>query len=272
MFRRINIRIVRRDVDDMQQQARALEMPKELVTQPRALGRAFDQAGNISHDEAAVVIHAHHAKLRMQCRERIVRDLRPCGGDGADQTRFSGVWHTEQADVGEHFEFKLQLLALAEFARCRLARRAIGARLEVEIAEAAFAAFGEQRFGAGRGEIGDDVAAVRVTKHGADRHAQHNVLGAAAVAIRTAAAFAVARLMRAREAVLDQRVQVLVRQCPHAAAAPTITAIGSAARHVLFAPKAHRAFTAVTGDDFDSCFVDEFHTCRYRDRAVIADS
>ena len=53
---RIGLGIERRDVDDVQQQARALQMAQELVAESRAFGRAFDQPGNVGDDEAAVLV------------------------------------------------------------------------------------------------------------------------------------------------------------------------------------------------------------------------
>ena len=77
---RIAAVVERRDVDDVQQQPRAREVAQELVAEPRAFGRAFDQAGNVGDHEAAVVVDAHHAEVGVQRRERIVGDLRPRGG------------------------------------------------------------------------------------------------------------------------------------------------------------------------------------------------
>ena len=50
---RIGVGIERRDVDEVQQQARALQMAQELVAEARAFGRAFDEARNVGDDEAA---------------------------------------------------------------------------------------------------------------------------------------------------------------------------------------------------------------------------
>ena len=44
--------VERREVDEVQQQARALQVAQELVAEAGAFGRAFDQAGNVGDDEA----------------------------------------------------------------------------------------------------------------------------------------------------------------------------------------------------------------------------
>ena len=45
------------DVDQMQQQARALDVAQELDPEAVAEMRAFDQAGNVGHDERPVLVH-----------------------------------------------------------------------------------------------------------------------------------------------------------------------------------------------------------------------
>ena len=47
----------------MQQQARALQMAQELVSQPGAFGGTFDQPRNVGDDEAAVDVDAHDAEI-----------------------------------------------------------------------------------------------------------------------------------------------------------------------------------------------------------------
>ena len=49
---RVDAVVERRQVDHVQQQARALQVAQELVAQARAFGGAFDQARNVGDDEA----------------------------------------------------------------------------------------------------------------------------------------------------------------------------------------------------------------------------
>ncbi len=256
---RIDAAVERREIDDVQQQPRALQMAQEAVPEAGAVGRALDEPGNVGDDEAAVGIDADDAEIRGQGRERVVGDVRPRGRDGADERRFAGVGHAEQADVGEDLEFQLEAPLFAGGTRRRLARRAVGARLEMQIAEAALAALGDQRARSVRGEVGDELAAVGVGDHRADRHAQNHVGAAAPVLIRAAAVLAALGAMDARVAVIDQRIDVAVGQRIDAAAAPAVAAVGPAARNVLLAAERDRAVAAVAGDHLDQRFVEEFH-------------
>jgi hypothetical protein len=63
----------------------------------------------------------------------------------------------------------------------------------------------------------------------------------------------------AREAVVDQRVDVAVGHRPDAAAAAAVAARRAAARHELLAPERGAAVAALAGVHLDLRFVDEFH-------------
>jgi len=129
----------------------------------------------------------------------------------------------------------------------------------MDVAEAAGAAFGDQRARAVAVEIGDRLAARQVADDGADRHAQDEVFAAAAVAVRAHAVLAALGAEDAGVAEVDQRVEVAVGDGPDAAAAAAVAARGPTLRHVLLAPEGGRAIAAVAGDDLNLGFVEEFH-------------
>ena len=54
ILHRIRIRVRRRDIDQVQQHARALQVLEEADAEARALRRAFDEPGNVRHHEAAM--------------------------------------------------------------------------------------------------------------------------------------------------------------------------------------------------------------------------
>src|SRR5262245_50741122 len=57
----IDVFVEGRHVDQMQQQAGALQMLEKTMAQAGAFGRALDQARNVGDDEAEVVVHTHDA-------------------------------------------------------------------------------------------------------------------------------------------------------------------------------------------------------------------
>src|SRR5690606_29989914 len=91
------------------------------------------------------------------------------------------------------------------------------------------------------------------------RHAQHDVLAAGAVLVRTATMLAVAGLVAAGIAIVDEGVDVPVGNREHAAATAPIAPVRSPLRDELLAPERHDAVAALAGQHFDSGFVDELH-------------
>ena len=126
-------------VDEMQKHAAALDMAEEMIAEAEALMGALDQPGNIGEHEFAAVA-GDDAELRMQGREGIVGDLRLGGGDRGEEGRFAGVGQTDEAGVGDELQPQPDRALLARLAGIGAARRLIGRRLEMRIAETAIAA------------------------------------------------------------------------------------------------------------------------------------
>ena len=94
---RIGFRIRRGDIDQVQQQARALQVLEEPNAQPGAFRRALDQSGDVGHDETAMDAHVDHAQVRVQGRKRIVGNFRLRRRNSADQGRFAGIRQSRAA-------------------------------------------------------------------------------------------------------------------------------------------------------------------------------
>src|SRR5690606_8417187 len=103
------------------------------------------------------------------------------------------------------------------------------------------------------------LAGLGVQYGGAHRHAQGDVGRGGAVLVRAAAVLAILAAMQARIAEVDQGIDVAIGNGEDAAATPAVAAIGPAFGNEFFAAKAGRAVAAFTGNDFDGCFVYEFH-------------
>ena len=123
---RVGFAIQRRDIDHVQEQARAGDMLEELHAEPGAIRGTFDQAGNIGNDETLVGLDADHAKMGLQRGERIIGHFRRCRRDGADEGGLAGVGKAEHADIGQHLELQAQLALLAVRALGGFAWRPIG--------------------------------------------------------------------------------------------------------------------------------------------------
>ena len=105
---RIDVLVERRQVDQVQQQAGALQMAQELMAEPGPSAAPSMSPGMSATTKLCSGADAHDAEVRVQRREGIVGDLGTCIGDGRDQRRLAGIGHAQQADVGQHLQFELQ--------------------------------------------------------------------------------------------------------------------------------------------------------------------
>ena len=130
----------------MQQHAAALDVSQEARAEAGALVRALDQARNVGQHEVEAG-RAHDAQVGMQRRERIVGDLRLGGADGGQERRLAGVGQSDDAGIGDQLEPQPDGQLLARLAGIGMARRLVGRRLEVGVAEPAIAALGQRAHG-----------------------------------------------------------------------------------------------------------------------------
>ena len=87
-------------VDQVEQDAGALDMAEEAVADPGAFGRALDQPGNVGQDEIDALV-ADDAELGVEGGEGIVADLGLGVGDGVEEGRLAGIGQADQAGVGD---------------------------------------------------------------------------------------------------------------------------------------------------------------------------
>ena len=199
----------------MQQHAAALHVAEKAIAEADALVRALDQARYIGEHEFAAV-GLGDAELRIQRGERIVGDLRLGRTDRGKEGRFPRIRQADDAGIGDELEPQADGKLLAGLAGIGVAGRAIGRGFEVRIAEAAIAAAGEEGALAGFGQIGDQGRAIFFVDLRADRHLEHGVGAARAVAVLAHAAAAVLRLEVLLVAIVDERVEALDRLArPH---------------------------------------------------------
>ena len=98
-------------IDQMQQQAGALDMPQKIEAQANAAMCALDQARDVG-DNKAIIAHAHHAKIWLKRRKGICADFGSCSADDREQCRFAGVRKAYQADIGQQLQLQVDLIRL----------------------------------------------------------------------------------------------------------------------------------------------------------------
>ena len=260
---RIGIRVDRSNVDEVEQDTGALQVLEEADAEAGTVGGSFDQARDGGDGGALSGASPHAAQGGGPRGVRGGGDLRAGCGDGADERALAGVGQAEQADIGEDAQFEAQLALLARLARRRLARGAVGARLEMDVAEATLAASGQQDRFAVDIKIGDDLPAIDIGDDGADWNTQQDVLAAATVAIAGFPVLTSFGEELARVAEFDQGIDIAVGHGLNVTAPSAIAAIRPAFRLILLAPERNHAVAAITRRDKDFGFVDEFHASSF---------
>ncbi len=248
-------------VDQVQDHGAALDMAEKAGTEPGAVARAFDEAGEVGEDEFGVVAEPDDAELRVERGERIVGDLRPRVRDARKEGRLAGVGEADEPGIGDQLEAQPYPELAARPAGAEAARGLVGRGLVVEVAEPAVAA-GQQDDALVRlGHVGEDGFLVVVEDFGADGHAQDDVLAVGAGALAAGAAAAVLGAEMLLVAVVDQRVEVFLRLKDDVAAPAAVAAVGTAELDEFLAAKAHRAAPAVAALQVDLALVEKFHRC-----------
>ena len=132
-------RVLSRSVDEMQQHAAALDVAEEAVAEAGAFVRPLDETRNVGQHELATV-RVDDAELWRERGEGIVRDLRLGRADAGEERRLAGVRQTDESRVRDQLQPQPDPALLSRQAGVGVARRAVGRRLEVRVAEAAVAA------------------------------------------------------------------------------------------------------------------------------------
>ena len=119
----------------MHQHARALNVPEEVVAKTRAFRRSLDQAGDIRQHQGMIFIQGSHAQLGFQRGEGIVGDLGAGRAHTTHQGALACVGEARQPHIGDELELELYIADLAILAGLGVAGRAVGAALEVVVAQ-----------------------------------------------------------------------------------------------------------------------------------------
>ncbi len=118
-----------------------------------ALVRAFDQARHIGDHKTAIAAQRDDAEVRRERGEGIIRNLRFRRRYHRDERGLAGVGKTDETHIREQLQREMQIEFFTDLARLHLARRAIGGRREVRVAQAAASAFREPHALADDGEV-----------------------------------------------------------------------------------------------------------------------
>src|SRR5690606_2906321 len=148
------------------------------------------------------------------------------------------------------------------------ARRLIGGRLEVLVAEAAIAADAEAEALADLGQVADQRFVVLLEYLRARRNLEHDIgaLGAGTVASHAVAAGLGLEMLLI--AIVDQRVETVHGLDPDIAPAAAVAAVRSTEFDEFLTPERHGSGSSVAGAGIDFGLVEEFHRLVYKSRLI----
>src|SRR5581483_3126293 len=81
----------RRNIDEMQQQARPFDMPQKAFAQSMPLMSAFEQSGNVRDHKRTKITEIDDAEMRLERGKRIVGNLWFRGRNRRNKSRFARV-------------------------------------------------------------------------------------------------------------------------------------------------------------------------------------
>ena len=171
----------------------------------------------------------------------------------------SGVGQADQAGVRDQLQPQPDPALYALLSGHGEAGGLVDRPLEVDVAEAAVAAFAQAQTRAGLVQVGDQGLVVLFQHLGADGDLQHHVLTAEPAALAAHAVDAGAGLEVLLVAVVDQGVQPLDRLDPDVATPSTVAAVWTAVLDELLTPERHGSPAAVARAHEDFALVEEFH-------------
>src|SRR3984957_5608543 len=175
----------------MHQQARTLHMLQKSDAKSGAFVRPFDQSRKVRDDKrsahffARSAVGVDHAKIRLQRRERIIRDFRPRSGNHRDQRRFTSVRKTHKSNISEQSQLEPEM-ALCPFAPVFMFAWRLMPRLrEMLIAATSMASMCYQHALSGVRQVGDRLARLLVERDRTDRHLKNHVVAGVPRAVRS---------------------------------------------------------------------------------------
>ncbi len=249
-----------RDVDEVHEDLRALDVPQELMPETVALVRALDQAGHVGDDEAAVAAERDDAEVRRQRRERIVGDLRTGRRDPRDQRGLARRWESRRGRRRRAASARRRSCFSSPSSPGSVRR---GARFVDETNRALPrpprppCATSTRCPSSARSASRRCLVAVLLEDQRADGDRDLEILRRLTGPVRALTVLTAAGLELGVVAEVDERVLGGDGGDVDRATVAAVAAVRSAARDVLLAPETEAAVAAGTGGHVDVDFVDE---------------
>ena len=247
-------------IQHVDQQAAAFDVLQEIVAESPALAGAFDQSGQVRHDEGETVIDLDHAELRRQSGEGIIGDLGSRGRDDRQQRGFADAGVADQTDIRQKLQLHDDVEFLSGDTEFEMLRCGVAGSCEMTVSLSAGAAFTDDLFLIRCDQIRDHIAVIRTFDQRSLGDRDDHIVAVGTEHLLVLAAFAVAGLDDPVEAEVEQRGLVGIDLEDDRTAPAAVAAVRSAERHVLLMTKGSDPVAAVACLQMYLNFIDKLHT------------
>ena len=253
--------IAARDIDNVQDQSRALDMTQELMAQALALGRALNETRNVGND-IGILAGAHHAEIGHERGERVVGYLGAGGAHAGDERGLTDARETHEGCIGHELHLKLDPVLDGGLALLSERRSTARGSHEVRVAQTTGTTGGHHDALPIVGEVGQIVGGlhrrgIELADDGAHRHLEDKVLAVGAVFARALAVRASLGAEMMLESIIDERRELGVGLDDDIAAMAAVAAVGSALGNEGLTTERHAAGAAVAALDVDAANIGE---------------
>ena len=249
--------VAAREIHDVHDESRTLDVAKELVPQALALARALDEAGDVGDDEGAGLPGANDAEVGHERREGIVGDLGARRAHARDERGLAHARHAHEGGICHELHLELDPVLEGRLALLREGGRSANRGDEVDVALTARAAGTHDDTLAGMREVRDLIPGGHglggeLGHNRAARNLENEVLAVTAVLTRSLAMGASLSAEVVLEAIVDERGELRVALENDVAASATVAAVRAALGYESLAPERRATGTAVAALDVDA--------------------
>ena len=242
------------NIDHVDEQTATVDMAQEIVTQTGAFCSAFNDAGDVCHNEGNAFVNINHAQIGEQSGEVVVGDLGTgVGGDG-QQGGLTHIGEANQTHVCQQLQLHNDIPLLTLQACLGKPGDLTGGGGIMGVTPAAAAALGDDVIFAG-GHIHEDRVGLRIPDDGAAGDLNNEIFATLAAHIAALAVFASLGGILALIAEVQQGGHMVGDPQDDATAVAAITTVGTAGIDIFFPVESHSAVTAATADHRDSYFI-----------------
>ena len=193
-----------------------------------------------------MVTITYDTQVRLQCRERIVRNLRLSRRYDRKQSRLSGIRKTYQPHICQQLQLQDDFAFLSRFARLSITGSLVGRCLEMPVALSATTTFQQHNFLSVFGHVADIFAGFGIIYYSSARHFDHPVFTVFPETALGTTAFAVRCHDMTFELQMQEGPVIPIATKIHMASSPSVASVGASFRNIFLTTKVRGPSSALS--------------------------